>query len=77
LLPTRPAKDFHLQSSAHVRHTFALVAKATFMPPIDIASLPASLLDRFAGDIAEQPCRQRGGSVLHPPMSLGKAGRAW
>ena len=33
---------------------FALVAKATFMPPIDIASLPASLLDRFAGDIAEQ-----------------------
>jgi hypothetical protein len=22
LLPTRPAKDFHLQSSAHVRHTF-------------------------------------------------------
>src|SRR5580692_3195356 len=24
LLPTRPAKDFHLQSSAHARHTFAL-----------------------------------------------------
>src|SRR5580692_235314 len=22
LLPTRPAKDFHLQSSAHARHTF-------------------------------------------------------
>jgi hypothetical protein len=54
LLPTRPAKDFHLQSSAHVRHTFALVAKATFMPPIDIASLPASLLDRFAAGIAKQ-----------------------
>ena len=33
---------------------FALVAKATFMPPVDIASLPASLLDRFVGDIAEQ-----------------------
>jgi hypothetical protein len=33
---------------------FALIAKATFMPPVDIASLPASLLDRFAGDIAEQ-----------------------
>ena len=31
---------------------FALIAKATFMPPVDIASLPASLLDRFAGDIA-------------------------
>jgi hypothetical protein len=24
------------------------------MPQLDIASLPASLLDRFAGDIAEQ-----------------------
>jgi len=23
LLPTRPAKDFHLQSSAHARHTYA------------------------------------------------------
>jgi hypothetical protein len=30
---------------------FALVAKACFMPPVDIASLPASLLDRFAGGI--------------------------
>ena len=27
---------------------------AAFMPPVDIAGLPASLLDRFAGDIAEQ-----------------------
>jgi hypothetical protein len=33
---------------------FALVAKATFIPPVDIASLPASLLGRFAGDIAGQ-----------------------
>jgi hypothetical protein len=33
---------------------FALIAKATFMLPVDIASLPASLLDRFAGGIAEQ-----------------------
>jgi hypothetical protein len=33
---------------------FALIAKATFMPPVAIASLPASLLDRFAGGIAEQ-----------------------
>jgi hypothetical protein len=24
------------------------------MPPVEIASLPASLLDRFAGDIAER-----------------------
>ncbi len=27
LLPTRPAKDFHLQSSAHARHTYALSAR--------------------------------------------------
>jgi hypothetical protein len=33
---------------------FSLAAKATFRPPIDIASLPASLLDRFVGVIAEQ-----------------------
>ncbi len=26
LLSTRPAKDFHLQSSAHARHTYALPA---------------------------------------------------
>ena len=33
---------------------FAMVVPATFIPPVDIASLPASLLDRFAGDIAGQ-----------------------
>jgi hypothetical protein len=33
---------------------FALVAKATFMPLVNLASLPASLLDRFAGDIVGQ-----------------------
>ena len=33
---------------------FALIAKARFMPPLDIAGLPASLLDRFAGNVAEQ-----------------------
>ena len=30
------------------------VAKAALVPPIDIASLPVSLLDRFAGDVREQ-----------------------
>lgn len=40
--------------STFVDSAFALVAKAAFMPPVAIASLPASLLDRFAGDIAEQ-----------------------
>jgi hypothetical protein len=33
---------------------FAPVAMAAVVPPIDIASLPASLLDRFAGDVNEQ-----------------------
>jgi hypothetical protein len=33
---------------------FALVAKATFMPAVEIAGLPVSLLDRFAGDVREQ-----------------------
>jgi hypothetical protein len=30
---------------------FAPIARAVFMPPLQIASLPVSLLDRFAGDI--------------------------
>ena len=30
---------------------FAAVAKAALVPPLDIAGLPVSLLDRFAGDI--------------------------
>jgi hypothetical protein len=33
---------------------FALIAKTTFMQPVDIASRPASLLDRFAGDLTGQ-----------------------
>ena len=41
------------------RSTFAAgpfhpVALAAFMPPLDIARLPASLLDRFAGGIVEK-----------------------
>jgi hypothetical protein len=40
--------------SSFTKGPFALVAKATFMPPVDITSLPASLLDRFVGDIAER-----------------------
>ncbi len=40
--------------SAFTDGAFALVAKASFMPAVDIASLPASLLERFAGDLAEQ-----------------------
>ena len=33
---------------------FAAVTRASVVPPIDIASLPASLLDRFAGEVSEQ-----------------------
>ena len=33
---------------------FAPVAMAAVVPPIDIAGLPVSLLDRFAGDVREQ-----------------------
>jgi hypothetical protein len=33
---------------------FAPVAMAAVVPPIDITALPASLLDRFAGDVREQ-----------------------
>jgi len=33
---------------------FASVAMAAVVPPIDIAALPVSLLDRFAGDVREQ-----------------------
>jgi hypothetical protein len=40
--------------STFIDGPFALIAKATFVPPVDIASLPASLLDRFAGGIAGQ-----------------------
>ncbi len=33
---------------------FAAVARAAVVTPIDIATLPVSLLDRFAGDVREQ-----------------------
>jgi hypothetical protein len=33
---------------------FAPVAMAAMVPPIDLAALPVSLLDRFAGDLREQ-----------------------
>ncbi|MBW4025649.1 MAG: hypothetical protein HIU92_21485 [Proteobacteria bacterium] len=33
---------------------FAPVAMAAVVPPIDIAALPVSLLERFAGDMREQ-----------------------
>jgi hypothetical protein len=33
---------------------FAAVAKAALVPPLDIAGLPVSLLERFAGDIKQK-----------------------
>ncbi len=35
----------------------------------------AEIGDGLAGDVAEQPRRQRGGGVLHPPLALGEAGQ--
>jgi hypothetical protein len=40
--------------STFTESPFAAVAMAAMVPPLDIASLPASLLERFAGDIREQ-----------------------
>jgi hypothetical protein len=34
--------------------SFALVAKAALVPPLDVAGLPVSLLDRFAGAIEQK-----------------------
>ena len=43
--------------STFTESPFAAVAMAAMVPPLDIASLPASLLERFAGDIREQLVR--------------------
>jgi hypothetical protein len=40
--------------SAFTDSPFAPVAMAAVVPPIDIAALPVSLLDRFAGGVREQ-----------------------
>jgi hypothetical protein len=51
---TPPSLRFLGWRSSFTEGTFAQLAKASFMPPVDIASLPASLLDRFAGTAAER-----------------------
>ena len=33
---------------------FWQIARAAFMPPVDQARLPATLLERFTGDVREQ-----------------------
>jgi hypothetical protein len=43
--------------STFTESPFAAVAMAAMVPPLDIAALPASLLERFAGDIREQLVR--------------------
>jgi hypothetical protein len=40
--------------STFTNGSFALAATATLMPPVDIAGLPVSLLDRFAGGLEQQ-----------------------
>nr|CAJ30146.1 hypothetical protein mgI527 [Magnetospirillum gryphiswaldense MSR-1] len=49
LLPTRPAKDFHLQSSAHARHTFSGVRQTPW--PGQLAQPSALPLQRLWGDV--------------------------
>ena len=43
--------------STFTESPFAAVAMAAMVPPLDIAALPASLLERFAGDIRERLVR--------------------
>lgn len=40
--------------SAFTESSFAPIARAAVMPPLDIAGLPVSLLERFAGEVREQ-----------------------
>jgi hypothetical protein len=40
--------------STFTESAFAAVASAAVVPPIDSTALPASLLDRFAGDVTEK-----------------------
>ena len=40
--------------STFTEGAFAQLATASFMPPVDIVGLPASLLDRFAGGIEQK-----------------------
>src|SRR5450755_1590489 len=42
LLPTRPAKDLHLQSSAHARHTFSITSPVISCP----STMPAGAVVR-------------------------------
>jgi hypothetical protein len=71
LLPTRPAKDFHLQSSAHARHTSLrddqTTAKTTgrgftYPTPIPVQTNPATsrTRQRLSGEPPDTPtqCRQ-------------------
>jgi hypothetical protein len=50
LLPTRPAKDFHLQSSAHARHTSL---RHTQHPAPSNESNPAENHLSFAGNCSD------------------------
>jgi hypothetical protein len=40
--------------STFTESPFAPVARAAVAPPLDIAGLPVSLLERFAGELREQ-----------------------
>jgi len=53
---------------------FRATAMAAFMPPLDLAEVPAALLDRFAGDAATKLV-----SLMRflGPLTGGAAGRAF
>src|SRR5208282_2879691 len=53
LLPTRPAKDFHLQSSAHARHTSGWL-RSSHAPALRAAAPAAPGRDGKAGSLIEQ-----------------------
>jgi hypothetical protein len=40
--------------STFTNGSFAAVAQAALVPPLDVTCLPVSLLDRFAGDIEQK-----------------------
>ena len=70
--PGRAARDFRARASSRFAERSTAVTRAPACGKLRglAARRGAEVGDRFAGDIAEQPGRQRGGGVLHPPGAL-------
>ena len=68
LLPTRPAKDFHLQSSAHARHTSAgAKAAVRALRRRKLAWFYAAPLAGFYSAVDKSPDRRSVGSPIRGP----------